>query len=127
MHTGVPVTEALEISMESMSFPGYRKTSQEILNQVISGKSLSEAFKDTKAFPPLLTQMILSGEKSGTLDTSIKDLGIFYEEEVESTVKKATQILEPVLMLLVGVGVGAMILAVIVPIYSVVSNLQAEM
>ena len=75
-------------------------------------------------FPALLTQMLSAGEKSGTLDTSLADLADFYEEEVEEAVKKATQLLEPVVMLLVGIGVGAMILMIIAPLYSVVGNLQ---
>ena len=68
--------------------------------------------------------MIAAGEKSGTLDVSLADLATFYEEEVKESVKKATQLLEPTLMLLVGIGVGAMILSIIAPLYSVVGNLQ---
>lgn len=124
--TGVPITDALNIALDSMSYAKFRRLSQDITQHVTSGKSLAFAFKNTKIFPPLLTQMIASGEKSGTLDTSLKDLGEFYESEVESSVKKATQILEPILMLGVGIGVGAMVLTVITPIYSVVSNLQVQ-
>lgn len=124
--TGVPITEALQIATDSMSYPQFVKLAPVIIEQVTAGKSMTEAFKNTRIFPPLLTQMIASGEKSGTLDSSLADLGEFYEEEVEAAVKKATQVLEPILMLTVGVGVGIMVLAVITPIYSVVSSLQAQ-
>ena len=125
LKSGVPITQALEISLESLSYVKYRKFSKEIIEQITKGQSLSTTFKTTKMFPPLLTQMIASGEKSGTLDVTLKDLAIFYEDEVENAVKKLTQILEPILMLGVGIGVGVMVLSVITPIYSVVSNLQA--
>jgi len=125
LSTGVPITEALEIALDSMSYTGFRRLSKDIIDQVTTGKTLSIAFKNTKIFPPLLTQMILSGEKSGTLDTSLKDLGMFYEEEVTVSIKKATQILEPLIMLVVGIGVGAMVLAVIGPVYSIIGSLQA--
>lgn len=124
LKSGVPITQALEISLNTLSYPKFRKASEHIIEQVTKGQSLSAAFKTNKIFPSLLTQMITSGEKSGTLDESLRDLGLFYEEEVEAAVKKSTQVLEPVLMLFVGIGVGAMVLSVITPIYSVVSNLQ---
>lgn len=126
LRSGVPITQALEIGLNSLSYPKYTRNSSVIIEMVTKGQPLAAAFKSTKLFPPLLTQMIASGEKSGTLDETLKDLGVFYEEEVENSVKKTTQILEPILMLLVGIGVGIMVLAVITPIYSVVSNLQAS-
>jgi type II secretory pathway component PulF len=123
--SGVPITQALEISLNSLSFTQYQKRTKNIVEKISQGQDLSTAFRGSKAFPPLLIQMIAAGEKSGTLDSILKDLAEFYEEEVENGVKKLTQLLEPVLMLLVGVGVGVMILTVITPIYSVVSNLQS--
>jgi type IV pilus assembly protein PilC len=122
--SGVPITQALEISLTSLTYSRFHNAAGVIVEQVSKGKSLAVAFKTYHVFPPLLTQMIASGEKSGSLDSTLRDLGSFYEEEVESAVKQATQLLEPLLMLLVGVGVGVMILSVITPIYSVVSNLQ---
>lgn len=125
LRSGVPITQALEISLNSLSFSKYLHSSRSIIDNISQGKNMAEAFKGTKVFPAMLVQMIAAGEKSGTLDTTLRDLGEFYEEEVENGVKKLTQLIEPILMLLVGIGVGIMILAVITPIYSVVSNLQA--
>jgi type IV pilus assembly protein PilC len=80
--------------------------------------------KDTNAFPSLLVQMVAAGEKTATLDSTMADLAGFYEGEVEEEVKGLTQIIEPVMMLCVGVAVGVMILSIIAPIYSVVGNFQ---
>ena len=125
LSSGVPITGALEISLDSVTYSKHKSLSKSIIDDVTTGKTLAFSFKRTKIFPPLLTQMIASGEKSGTLDSTLKDLGVFYEQEVESAVKKTTEIIEPLLMLVVGIGVGVMVLSVITPIYSVVSNLQA--
>ena len=122
--SAVPITDALEISLSSLNHPKFRNLSTTITQEVLHGKSIAETFSKNQMFPALLTQMLSAGEKSGTLDTSLADLADFYEEEVEEAVKKATQLLEPVVMLLVGIGVGAMILMIIAPLYSVVGNLQ---
>jgi type IV pilus assembly protein PilC len=122
--SAVPISQALEIALNSLSHPKFVGISEFVIKEVSQGKSVSQSFKQINVFPPLLIQMIAAGEKSGTLDTSLRDLAGFYEDEVAEAVKKSTEILEPVLMLGVGVGVGAMILAIIAPLYSVIGNLQ---
>ena len=97
---------------------------KDLSEQIRKGKSMADTFRGQKEFPSILTQMIATGEKSGTLDKTLADLATFYEQEVEESVKNATQLLEPLLMLLVGIGVGAVILSIISPLYSVVGSLQ---
>lgn len=124
IRSAVPITEALEISLDSLSWHEYRDMSKSITDEIRKGKPLSQVLKSKKAFPPLMTQMVTAGEKTGQLDSSLNDLAAFYEQEVEEELKNLTQILEPVLMLLVGIAVGVMILSIIAPIYSVVGNFQ---
>jgi type IV pilus assembly protein PilC len=123
--SAVPVTESLDIALNSLS-PKYKAMAKPIVNQVMQGKTIAVTFKEYKVFPALLIQMIAGGEKSGTLDLTLKDLATFYEGEVEEAVKKSTQLLEPILMLAVGIGVGGMILSIIAPMYSVVGNLSSK-
>jgi type IV pilus assembly protein PilC len=122
--SAVPITEALDIALSSMNHPKFRNLSLEITQKVSRGKSVADAFAENQAFPAMLMQMISAGEKSGTLDVALGDLANFYEEEVEEAVKKTTQLMEPLVMLIVGIGVGGMILSIIAPLYSVVGNLQ---
>lgn len=124
IRSAVPITEALEISLSSLSWPSFRARATFLPNEVRKGKALSEVLKVERIFPTLMIQMVAAGEKSASLDTTLADLATFYEQEVEEELKNLTQILEPVLMLLVGAGVGAMILSVIAPIYSVVGSFQ---
>ena len=116
--------DAIEIALSSMSHPTFKNVATPIITSIKEGKTVAFAFSQNQAFPPLLVQMITAGEKSGSLDKALGDLAEFYEQEVEESVKKSTQLLEPILMLGVGIGVGAMILAIIAPMYSVVGNLQ---
>jgi type IV pilus assembly protein PilC len=122
--SAVPITESLEIALNSLSNPQFARMKKAVVDEVIEGKTIAATFKAHKAFPPLLIQMIAGGEKSGTLDKTLGDLAAFYEEEVEESVKKSTQLLEPMLMLFVGIGVGGMILSIIAPMYSVVGSLS---
>lgn len=124
--SAVPITESIEIAIASFSWSRYQKAGEKIKTLITQGKPLSESFKEQKVFPALLIQMIAAGEKTGTLDKTLRDLALFYEEKVGEGVKNATQVLEPILILIVGIGVGAMVLSIIAPIYSVVSTLQSE-
>jgi type IV pilus assembly protein PilC len=124
--SAVPITDSLDIALSSMNHPRFKNLSVEITQKVTQGKSVADAFSENKIFPAMLMQMISAGEKSGTLDVSLSDLANFYEEEVEEAVKKTTQLMEPLIMLIVGIGVGAMILSIIAPLYSVVGSLTPD-
>lgn len=124
MRSAVPITEALEISLSLMSWKQFRNLNIVIPKEIRKGRSLASALKDQHVFPSLVIQMIAAGEKTATIDTTLADLATFYEGEVEEEVKGLTQIIEPVMMLMVGVMVGAMILSIIAPIYSVVGSFQ---
>jgi type IV pilus assembly protein PilC len=124
IQSAVPITEALEIALSLLTWKQYRTLSSHIPNEIRKGRSLAVVMKDTNAFPSLLVQMVAAGEKTATLDATMADLATFYEGEVEEEVKGLTQIIEPVMMLCVGIAVGVMILSIIAPIYSVVGNFQ---
>lgn len=124
LSSAVPITKALTIALNSLSLPESKRKAETIINEVNLGKPVASVFHQQKLFPALVTQMIAAGEKSGTMDQTLGDLAGFYESEVEESVKNATQLLEPALMLLVGIGVGAMILSIIAPLYSVIGSLQ---
>lgn len=122
LRSAVPITEALEISLKSLSWYEYRNLANIFPEEVRKGRSLSSIVKEHKEFPTLMVQMIAAGEKSASLDVTLADLATFYEQEVEEEVKSLTQIIEPILMLVVGIAVGSMILSIIAPIYSVVGS-----
>lgn len=122
--SAVPITEALEISLSLLTWKQYRNLKHTVPEEIRKGKTLASVMKQQNAFPSLVVQMIAAGEKTATLDATMADMATFYEEEVEEEVKGLTQVIEPVMMLLVGVAVGVMILSIIAPIYSVVGSFQ---
>lgn len=121
---GVPVTESLEISSKSLSLGRNEDFQKRIQEKLIAGISLSTIFKEEKLFPPMVSQIISVGEKTGGLDKLLVELSSFYQEEVENSLKNFTAILEPVIMIIVGLAIGVMVISIIAPIYSIISRLQ---
>jgi len=128
LQSGVPITEALNVSSDSLSQPQLRHQAKGFSESVSKGKSLSDILGENKqVFPTIMVQTIKTGEKTGTLEEVLKELADFYESEVEHQLKRITSLLEPVLMLVVGIIVGAMVIMIIAPIYSIIGNLETSM
>jgi type IV pilus assembly protein PilC len=125
IRSAVPITDALEISFLSLTLQEYKACAKTFPDEIKRGKSFSDLVKANQSFPSLMVQMVIAGEKTATLDSTLSDLAGFYEGEVEEQVKGLTQIIEPILMLCVGIGVGGLILSIIGPIYSVVGSMQS--
>ena len=91
--------------------------SEKVKKGITIVKSLEE---QPKLFPPIVTQMINIGEESGTLDTITEEVADFYEEEVDQTMNGLSTIIEPILMVVIGVAVAFMALSVLQPMYGLV-------
>ena len=123
--SGVPISESLAISGEVFIDKRQKLVIEKICQKVKKGVSLTEAFKAHQDyFEVMLVKMCSVGEKSGNLASILDELAIFYEEEVEGRLDNFSTIIEPILMLLVGLGVGSMIFAIIGPIYQMMGKLN---
>lgn len=128
LKSGVPILESIKVAVESLTQPKFSDLGKKLEEEIKKGRSLSDAIsEDKKLFPPMMTQSINAGEKTGSLEIVLGELGDFYEQEVEHTLKNFTAILEPVVMLIIGVAVGAMVISIIAPIYNIIGTLQPEM
>ena len=117
---GVDVIRALEITEQVVQNYYYKEVIREAAVRVEKGTSLSEVFIEREdLYPILVGEMILVGEETGGISNMLKELAIFYETEVEQKTKDLSTIIEPVLMVFIGVIVGFFALAVIAPIYSI--------
>jgi type IV pilus assembly protein PilC len=126
LKSGVPIMVALDVSSDVLSQPEIREQAEEFSKGVEKGKSLSEILaKGKKLFPVTMIQTIKAGEKTGTLEVVLEEMAAFYESEVDYSLKRATALLEPLLMLIIGVAVGAMVVIMITPIYSIVGGLES--
>jgi type IV pilus assembly protein PilC len=125
LKSGVPIMVGLDVSSDVLKQPRLRKQAKKFSEGVSKGESLSEILSDQKvSFPATMTQTIQAGEKTGSLEIVLEELASFYEMEVDYSLKRATALLEPLLMLIIGVAVGGMVILLITPIYSIVGGLE---
>ena len=118
---GIPIIKALQIISEIINNVIYRDILLEAAQQVTNGKSISESLARHKEFPPLVTQMVRVGEETAQLDTILLKLAVFYEKEVDAKVSTLSSLLEPIIMLILGLGVGILVAGVLLPIYNLAS------
>jgi type IV pilus assembly protein PilC len=122
--SGMPIVEALEVSSNVVGNVYYQKTIMEAANKVRMGSPLTAAFKkEPKLFSNLVVQMMEVGEESGTTDTVLEEVANFYESEVDQTMKNLSTILEPVIMMVIGVVVGFLAVALVSPIYNITQSI----
>jgi type IV pilus assembly protein PilC len=120
LNSGVDVMQALEITEEVVQNVFYKKILRTARQRVEKGTALSESFVErTDLYPVLVGEMILVGEETGQIAGMLGELAIFYETEVERKTKDLSTIIEPLLMVTIGAGVGFFALALIAPIYSI--------
>ncbi|MCX7928604.1 MAG: type II secretion system F family protein [Patescibacteria group bacterium] len=125
LRSGVPIMVALDVSSDVLKQPHLKKQAKEFSIGVAKGKSLAEILVAQKrSFPETMIQTIRAGEKTGSLEVVLDELASFYELEVDYSLKRATALIEPILMLLIGLAVGAMVILMITPIYSIVGGLE---
>jgi len=126
IRSGVHIVEALNVAADSLSQPHLQKQAKQFSIGVSKGKPLSEVLiQERQAFPLIMIQTIKAGEQTGSLEEVLQELAEFYEKEIEFTLKRMISLLEPILLLVVGIVVGGMVIMIIAPIYSIVGGLQA--
>ena len=120
LNSGVDVLQAIEITEEVLQNVYYKKILAEAAVRVEKGTALSEVFIERNdLYPILVGEMILVGEETGQIAGMLGELALFYENEVERKTKDLSTIIEPLLMVVIGGGVGFFALALIAPIYSI--------
>jgi general secretion pathway protein F len=115
--SGVPVIRALEITGEVVVNREYRMFIRSAKEEIIQGNSLSMSLRNNALFPPLLVHMIGVGEKSGQLEQMLVKTGAAFEKEFDSSISRFMALLEPMLVLGMGLGVGLVVIAVLLPIF----------
>ncbi len=123
LHAGVPMTDSLKIVSEGIFDINLKNAIIDSEKLVRGGKSLSQSFAShSKVIPNMLIKITKVGEKSGKMDEVLSELGEYYDEQVDIMLKTLSDLIEPVLMLIVGIIVAALVLTIISPIYGLVGN-----
>jgi len=119
---GVSIVEALEISAKASDNLLIEEGIMTANKQVEKGFTLSSALSENPLFPKLVPQMLAVGEETGKVDEVLLKVSRFFQTESEESLKGLTSAIEPLIMILLGVGVGFMVIAIIMPIYNLTSQ-----
>lgn len=115
---GIPIIKALQIVADIVNNVIYRDIILQTVEKISAGKSISEGLTGHREFPPIVTQMVKVGEQTAQLDEIMAKLANFYEKEVDTKVGTLTTLLEPIIMIILGIGVGVLVAGILMPIYN---------
>jgi len=122
--SGVPILEALSVSSNAIGNLVISKAVLGAKTKIKEGQSISGPLAESGVFPPMVTQMIMVGEESGELEEMLANVANFYDKEVDRTVEKLTAVIEPLMMVFIGLTIGTMIIAMYLPIFNMVNLIQ---
>ena len=124
LKTDIMIIKSFQITASVLGNLHYRKAIEEMAQKIKKGGKLNEVIKiNPKLFPPVVAQMIAVGEETGELDNILIELAEFYEEEVDQIMENLPAIIEPLLILFLGVGVGGVAVSIIMPMYSITTSM----
>jgi type IV pilus assembly protein PilC len=115
--SGVPILESMDIVAKSAGNKIIEEAIVKARASISEGKTISEPLADSKVFPVMVTQMVSVGEATGALDSMLNKIADFYDDEVDSAVAALTSLLEPMLMIFLGVVIGGLVIAMYLPIF----------
>jgi len=123
LSSGVSILDALEITAKTS---GNRVVHDAIKRSVVSiaeGDTITAPLKETGVFPPMVTQMVSVGEKTGGLDEMLNKIADFYDEEVDAAVSALTSIIEPIVIVFIGVVIGGILIAMYLPMFDIIGKI----
>jgi type IV pilus assembly protein PilC len=126
MSSGVPILDGLEIVAKTAGNRVVQKAIMYARQKISEGKDLAGPLSESNVFPPMVVQMIGVGEQTGAMDTMLQKIAEFYEEEVDVAVTAMTSMLEPIMMVFLGVVIGGLIIAMYLPIFELAGNIKAQ-
>jgi len=119
--SGVPILDALDITSRTAGNQVIADAITATRRSIEQGKTISEPLAQTEVFPPMVTQMIAVGEQTGALDTMLSKIADFYDDEVDNAVGTLLTLLEPIMISFLGVMIGGIVIAMYMPIFSLIS------
>jgi len=120
--SGISILDALHITSDVVNNYVYKGIILKAEESVRGGGSISDIFSKHKEIPPLFASMVAIGEKTGKLDYMLQHIAKFYKSESDSAVENISQLIEPILVLLLGIGVAILVSSILLPIYSLVGT-----
>lgn len=125
--SGLPITKALELTQEVVMKKETSRMVAKAREMVLAGKSLSAGIKEgSKKAPNIMVKLVEAGEKTGTLDKSLGEVSEHFDYEVTEGLKNLTALIEPLMLILIGVVVGGLMLAIVAPIYGLIGQVGSR-
>ncbi|SKA45082.1 type II secretion system F family protein [Enterovibrio nigricans] len=120
---GIPLLNGLAAAGKTANNLHYQKVIETVYQQTSGGRPLHRSIKETGQFPDMMTQMVMIGEESGSLDDMLNKVAGIYEDEVDNTVDNLGKILEPLIIIVLGVLIGSLVVAMYLPMFNLISVL----
>jgi type IV pilus assembly protein PilC len=121
--SGVAILDGLEITARTAGNKVVEEAVMRTRASIAEGKTIAEPLKASKVFPPMVVSMIAVGEQTGALDAMLSKIADFYDEEVDQAVANLTSLLEPMLMVFLGIVIGGVVIAMYLPIFKLITVL----
>lgn len=124
LSASIPIVRAIELTSAVVGNLVYEKILKDIADSVKGGSSLSLAFSKHKEIPSIMSGMIKVGEETGSLGNILKTLGRFYSREVNDAVDTMVSLIEPIMIVILGLGVGVLLSSILLPIYNIAGGIN---
>ncbi len=124
VQSGIPIVSSLRITGKVIGNSVFESDIFEAAEKVKAGEPMSSVLNHKAYFPPIMVQMMKVGEETGKLDTTLQAMSKFYTREADQIVSNLSSIIEPVLIVILGVGVGILVFSIIVPIYNIAQGIK---
>jgi len=121
--SGVPILESMDIVSKTAGNKIIEEAIVKARGSISEGKTIAEPLAESNVFPAMVTQMVAVGEATGALDVMLNKIADFYDEEVDSAVEALTSLLEPMLMVFLGVVIGGLVIAMYLPVFKLAGTI----
>jgi type IV pilus assembly protein PilC len=122
--SGVPILDALNITARASNNRVIHDAIKRSVLSIAEGETITQPLKACGVFPPMVTQMISVGEKTGGLDDMLSKIADFYDEEVDAAVAALTSVIEPVIIVFMGAAIGGILISMYLPMFEIIGKIQ---
>ena len=122
--SGIPIVHAIEITSTVVGSQAYSMIMTNTAEAVKGGSALSDALAREPMIPSIMVQMMKTGEETGSLGQILRTMAHFYKREVDDIVDTLVSLIEPIMIVVLGIGVGVLLSSILVPIYNIASSIQ---
>ena len=122
--SGVPILQAIQISGQTAGNAVIQEAMEDVYDSVKKGGTIAKPLEDASVFPPMVSHMVAVGEESGQLEQMLEKIADFYDAEVDAKVKALTSLIEPIMIVFVGIMVGFIVISMYLPIFSLYDKIR---